>query len=113
MKQPTNSSKRFASNKEHGGLSEIDSTHAPMASVTRVVVSTQAKIDADATMNSTTAVVSIVSIETLTNIRHVSVLYHAKPRNSAQTTAATAASVGVNMSRGHAADQDAPASASA
>ena len=61
-----------------------------------VVVSTHAKIDALATMNSTIAVVSIVSIEILISMRQVIVRYQAKPRNSAQATAATAASVGVN-----------------
>ena len=60
-----------------------------------VVVSTHAKIDALATMNSTVAVVSIVSIETLISIRNDSVRYQAKPRKSAHATAATAASVGV------------------
>ena len=96
MKQPTNSRNTFASSRNTYGLSEIDSTQMPIASVTRVVVSTHAKIDADATMNSTTAVVSIVSIDTLTSIRHVSVRYQTSPRNSAHATAATAASVGVN-----------------
>ena len=66
-------------------------------SVTRVVVSSQPKIDAAATMNSTIAVVSMVSIDTLTSIRHVSVRYQKRPRNSAQIDAATAPSVGVKM----------------
>ena len=66
-------------------------------SVTRVAVSSQPKIDAAATMNSTTAVVSIVSIETLTSILNVSVRYQTSPRNSAQIDAATAPSVGVKM----------------
>src|SRR6266542_2483424 len=96
MKQPIKSKNTLASSRNTAGLAEIDSTQAPIASVTRVVVSTHAKIDAEATMNSTTAVVSIVSIETLTNIRHVKVLYQPNPRNSAHATAATAASVGVN-----------------
>ena len=95
MKQPTNSRKMFASSRNTSGLSEIDSTQLPIASVTCVVVSTQAKIEADATMNRTTAVVSIVSIEIFTNMRQFSVRYQTKPRNSAQATAATAASVGV------------------
>ena len=47
-------------------------------------------------MKSTTAVVSIVSIEILTIMRRLSVRYQPMPRNSAQATAATAASVGVN-----------------
>src|SRR5690606_30386022 len=72
------------------------STHCATASVTCVVVSTQAKIDAAATMNSTVAVVSMVSIEIFSSIRQFSVRYQTKPRNSAQNTAATAASVGVN-----------------
>ena len=74
-------------------------------SVTRVAVSSQPKIDAAATMNSTVAVVSIVSIDTLTSILNVSVRYQTSPRNSAQIDAATAPSVGVKMPRRHAADQ--------
>ena len=96
MKQPTNSRNTLASSRNTSGLSEIDSTQLPIASVTCVVVSTHAKIDADATMNRTTAVVSIVSIEILTIMRRLSVRYQPTPRNSAQATAATAASVGVN-----------------
>ena len=95
MKQPTNRRKTFASSRNTSGLSEIDSTQLPIASVTWVVVRTHAKIDADATMNRTTAVVSIVSIEIFTNMRQLSVRYQTKPRNSAHATAATAASVGV------------------
>ena len=74
-----------------------DSTHAVTMSVTRVAVSSQPKIDAAATMNSTTAVVSMVSIETLINMRNDSVRYQTSPRNSAQIDAATAPSVGVKM----------------
>ena len=65
--------------------------------MTRVAVSSQPKIDAAATMKSTTAVVSIVSIETLTSILNDSVRYQTRPRNSAQIDAATAPSVGVKM----------------
>ena len=65
-------------------------------SVTRVAVRSQPKIDAAATMKSTVAVVSIVSIETLTSICHVSVRYQTRPSTSAQTHAAIAPSVGVN-----------------
>src|SRR4029434_10323162 len=72
-------------------------THAVTMSVTRVAVSSQPKIDAAATMNSTVAVVSIVSIETLISILYVSVRYQKRPRNSAQIDAATAPSVGVKM----------------
>ena len=96
MKQPTNSRKTLASSRKTIGLELIDSTHAPTASVAWVVVSTQAKIDALATMNSTVAVVSMVSIEIFTSIRQLSVRYQTNPRNKAQATAATAASVGVN-----------------
>ena len=73
------------------------STHAVTMSVTRVAVSSQPKIDAAATMNSTTAVVSMVSIETLMSMRNDSVRYQTRPRNSAQIDAATAPSVGVKM----------------
>ena len=45
---------------------------AANASVTRLVVSTQPKIEAPATMKSTTAVVSIVSKETRTSCRQPS-----------------------------------------
>src|SRR6266511_4159699 len=96
MKQPTKSRKILASSRKTSGLSLIDSTQAAIASVICVVVSTQAKIDALATMNSTVAVVSIVSIETLMSIRQFIVRYQANPRKSAHATAATAASVGVN-----------------
>ena len=48
-------------------------------SVTRVAVSSQPKIDAAATMNSTVAVVSMVSIDTLTSILNVSVRYQKRP----------------------------------
>ena len=72
------------------------STHAATASVTRVAVNSQPKIDAAATMNITTAVVSIVSIETLTSIFHVMVRYQTRPSTSAHTHAAIAPSVGVN-----------------
>ena len=47
-------------------------------------------------MNITVAVVSMVSIETFTSIRQVSVRYQTSPRKSAQTQAAIAPSVGVN-----------------
>ena len=71
------------------------STAVATCSVIWVVVSSQPKIEAAATMNNTIAVVSMVSIETLISMRKLSVRYQTKPRNSAQTTAATAASVGV------------------
>ncbi len=48
-------------------------------------------------MNSTVAVVSTVSRQTLTNIFQFSVRYQAKPRIMAQTQAAIAPSVGVKM----------------
>ncbi len=47
-------------------------------------------------MNSTAAVVSIVSIVSLTRRRQSSVRYHTRPRNSAHSEAAIAPSVGVN-----------------
>ena len=49
------------------------------SSVTRVAVSIQPKIDAAATMNSTVAVVSMVSIETLISIFQFSVRYQTRP----------------------------------
>ena len=96
-KQPTKSSSRFTSSRNTHGVWVNDSTHAVTMSVTRVAVSSQPKIDAAATMNSTTAVVSIVSIETLISILNDSVRYQTRPRNSAQIEAATAPSVGVKI----------------
>ena len=48
-------------------------------------------------MNSTVAVVSTVSRQTLTNIFQFIVRYQTKPSTSAHTQAAMAPSVGVNM----------------
>src|SRR5437660_2393223 len=95
-KQPTNSMSRLTSSRNTQGVWVKASTHAATASVTRVAVRSQPKIDAAATMNITVAVVSIVSIETFTSIFQVSVWYQTSPRNSAQTHAAIAPSVGVN-----------------
>src|SRR2546425_7858742 len=95
-KQPTKSISRLTSSRNTQGLCVKASTQAATASVTRVAVKSQPKLDAAATMNITVAVVSIVSIETLTSIFHVSVRYQTSPRNSAQTQAAIAPSVGVN-----------------
>ena len=94
-KHPTKSISTLASNRNTHGLWVKASTQAATASVTLVAVSNHPKIDAAATMNMTTAVVSIVSIETLTSIFHVRVRYHTSPRNRAQTHAAIAPSVGV------------------
>ena len=74
-----------------------DSTQAPIISVVRVTVSIQPKIEAAATISSTTDVVSIVSIETLTSIFQLSVRNQKMPRKSAQTHAAIAPSVAVKM----------------
>src|SRR6266404_1712027 len=95
-KQPTKSISRLTSSRNTQGLCVKASTQAATASVTRVAVRSQPKIDAAATMNITVAVVSIVSIETFTSIFQVSVRYQTSPRNSAQTQAAIAPSVGVN-----------------
>ena len=65
--------------------------------MTPVAVSIQPKMLAAATMNSTVAVVSTVSRQTLTNIFQSSVRYQAKPRTMAHTQAAMAPSVGVKM----------------
>ena len=67
-KQPTNSSSRLTSSRNTHGECVKPSTHAVTMSVTRVAVSSQPKIDAAATMNSTVAVVSMVSIDTLISI---------------------------------------------
>src|SRR5438270_9366581 len=88
-KQPTNSSSRLTSSKNTHGELVNPSTQVVTMSVTRVAVSSQPKIDAAATMNNTVAVVSIVSIDTLTSILKDSVLYQKSPRNSAQIDAAT------------------------
>src|SRR5450755_1453219 len=96
-KQPTNSISRFASSKKTHGLCVNDKTQAAKESVTLVTVRSQPKIDAAATMNMTVAVVSMVSIDTLMSIFHDSVRYQTMPRNSAQTQAAMAPSVGVKM----------------
>src|SRR5450631_1623875 len=96
-KQPTNSISRFASSKKTHGLCVNDKTQAANESVTLVTVRSQPKMDAAATMNMTVAVVSMVSIETLISIFHDSVRYQTMPRNSAQTHAAMAPSVGVKM----------------
>ena len=95
-KQPTNSISRLASSRNTQASLVKASTQAAMSAVTPVAVSIQPKIDAAATMNSTVAVVSMVSRQTLTNIFHFSVRYQAKPRNIAHTQAAMAPSVGVN-----------------
>src|SRR5688572_6315895 len=96
-KQPMKSSSRLTRSRNTHGVSVKAGTHSVTMSVTRVAVSSQPKIDAAATMNSTTAVVSMVSIETLVNMRNDSDRYQTMPRNSAQIDAATAASVGVKM----------------
>src|SRR5437867_1722469 len=95
-KHPTNSISKLASSRNTHGLCVKANTHKATASVTLVAVNSQPKIDAAATMNNTTAVVSMVSIDTLTSIFHVMVRYQTSPRNSAQTQAAIAPSVGVN-----------------
>src|SRR5439155_7757296 len=87
---------RFASNRNTHGVWVKASTQVATASVTRVAVSSQPNIDAAATMNITVAVVSMVSIDTLTSILQVRVRYQTSPRNRAQTQAAIAPSVGVN-----------------
>src|SRR5947209_20606019 len=79
-KEHTNSIRRFASSRNTHGVWVNAKTHAATMSVTRVAVSSQPKIDAAATMNITVAVVSMVSIDTFTSIRHLSVRYHPRPR---------------------------------
>src|SRR5262249_35046950 len=96
-KHPTNSSNRLTSSRNTHGVCVYDSTQAVTASVTRVAVSSHPKIDAAATMKSMVAVVSIVSIETLTSSLNGSVRYQTRPRNRAHSDAATAPSVGVKI----------------
>ena len=71
------------------------STQPAISSVVFVTVSIQPKIEAAATMNSTVAVVSIVSIDTLISIFQFSVRNQTTPRNSDHTQAAIAPSVAV------------------
>ena len=105
-KQPTNSIRQVGEQQEaHGSCVNSEAPSAAIISVVRVAVSIQPKIDAAATMNSTVAVVSMVSIDTLTSIFQFSVRYQTSPRNSAHTHAAMAPSVAVNTPRRHAADQ--------
>src|SRR5437764_7677710 len=96
-KQPTNSNSRLTSSRNTHAELVNPSTHVVTMSVTRVAVSSQPKIDAAATMKSTVAVVSMVSIDTFTSILNDRVRYQTTPRNSAQIDAATAPSVGVKM----------------
>src|SRR5207237_8380105 len=95
-KQPTKSIRRFASSRKPHGVDVTDSTHAAIISVVRVAVSIQPKIDAAATMNRTAAVVSMVSIETFTNLLHFSVRYQTRPSPSAHTHPASAPSLASN-----------------
>src|SRR5258708_39959554 len=95
-KQPTTSINTFASSRKTQGVWVKASTQAATASVTRVTVSSHPKIDAAATMSSTVAVVSIVSIEIFTSIFRERVRYQRNPRASAYAEAMIAPSVGVN-----------------
>src|SRR5262249_22609239 len=90
------SMRKFASSRKTQGVWVKASTAAATASVTRVTVSSQPKIDAAATMRSTVAVVSIVSIVILASIFQLSVRYQKIPRKSAYAEATIAPSVGVN-----------------
>ena len=95
-KQPTNSINRLAISRNTQGSLVKASTQPAIAVVTPVAVSIQPKMLAAATMNSTVAVVSTVSRQTLTNIFQDRVLYQPRPSTMAQTQAAIAPSVGVN-----------------
>ncbi len=95
-KHPTTSMSTFASSRKTQGLCVKASTQAANASVTCATVSSQPKMDAAATMNRTAAVVSMVSMVTLTSRRHASVRYQTSPRKRAHSEAAIAPSVGVN-----------------
>ena len=96
-KQPTNSISKLASSKNTQASWVKPSTQAAMSVVTPVAVSIQPKIEAAATMNSTVAVVSTVSRQTLTNILKLMVRYQTKPRIMDHTQAAIAPSVGVKI----------------
>ena len=96
-KQPTNSISRLASSRKTQGSLVKLSTHSAIAAVTPVAVSIHPKMLAAATMNRTVAVVSTVSMLTLTNIFQESVRYQASPSTMAQMQAAMAPSVGVKM----------------
>src|SRR5258708_39578929 len=67
-KHPMKSIRRFASSRNTQGVWVKESTQAATASVTRVTVNSQPKIDAAATISSTVAEDSIVSIEIFTSI---------------------------------------------
>src|SRR5882672_2493826 len=75
-KQPITSISTFASSRNTQGVWVKASTQAATASVTRVTVRSQPKIEAAATIRSTVAVVSIVSIEIFTSIFRERVRYH-------------------------------------
>src|SRR5207302_981636 len=68
-KHPTTSMSTFASARNTQGLCVKASTQAANASVTCATVRSQPKMDAAATMNRTAAVVSMVSMVTLTSRR--------------------------------------------
>ena len=72
--------RRFARSRNTQGVWVNESTQAATASVTRVTVSSHPKIEAAATMRSTVAVVSIVSMEIFTSIFRERVRYHRSPR---------------------------------
>ena len=95
-KQPTNSMSKLAISRNTQGSLVKANTQLAMAVVTPVAVSIQPKMLAAATMNSTVAVVSTVSRQTLTNMVQDRVLYQPRPNTMAQTQAAMAPSVGVN-----------------
>src|SRR5437867_8563401 len=82
-KQPTTSINTFASSRNTQGVWVKASTQAATASVTRVTVSSHPKIEAAATISSTVAVVSIVSMEIFTSILISIVRYQTRPRASA------------------------------
>ncbi len=97
MKKPTMNRIRLRMIRTMILLSVNPVIRATKCSVTRLLVSSQAKIEAPATISRMMAVVSMVSMETRIKRRRFSVRYHTSPRNNAQATAAVAASVGVNQ----------------
>src|SRR3954467_14060112 len=97
MKQPTNRIRTLASARNTHLLWVMLSIQSDSIWAACDTVSNQAKIDAAVTMNSTDAVVSMVSNVAFATVCSVIERYRTNPRNSDQITAATAASVGVNQ----------------
>src|SRR5918997_459681 len=83
-KQPTISRKTFTRSSTAQRSLVMERTKPATSSVIRVVVTIQPKMLAPATISSTTAVVSMVSMETRRKLCQVRVRYTTAPRNRAQ-----------------------------